>query len=204
MKVPLTLTSLVALSLVLSAGCNSRKVRMAEDITPGNPIEKELDWSYGANDIRIQTKKLTAEVMDKWYDDTRYDDYYGKPRLIITQVDNRTDTYVPTDMVREIFESVAAEDGRFRVIVGDSSDRHEMDLLMRRVQNDPKYQNSSRLKAGKGIAPQFLAKIRLNKATTTQKNYSIEDYRMTINLYDMETQELIDSAWDVLRKKVWR
>jgi hypothetical protein len=32
--------------------------------------------------------------------------------------------------------------------------------------------------------------------------FDYEDYRMTVTLYDIETKEAIDSAWDVLSKKV--
>ena len=38
----------------------------------------------------------------------------------------------------------------------------------------------------------------------TDRYYTYEDYRMTVTLYDIETQEAIDSAWDVLCKKVCR
>lgn len=193
---------LSALALTALAGCG-RNIRTAEDVTPGNPKEKELSWKYGANDIRIQTGKITKVLMDRWYHKTQYNLRQGvKPRIIITQVDNRTDTYISTDMIREIIESVAIEDGRLTIVVGDTKDERELDALMSKVLKDPKYSNSSILTENHALAPQFLAKIRITKALTEQKRYDLEDYRMSITLYDIETQEALDSAWDSLRKKV--
>jgi hypothetical protein len=37
---------------------------------------------------------------------------------------------------------------------------------------------------------------------TELKRYDIEEYLMTLTLYDLETQEIVDSATDILRKKV--
>jgi hypothetical protein len=105
-------------------------------------------------------------------------------------------------MVRDIFESCSVDDGRFAIVVGDVKDEKELDLLMQKVQTDGKYSNSSKLTAGQAKAPQFLAKVRLTKAITHQKFFDIEDYRMTVTLYDVETQEAVDSAYDVLRKQV--
>ncbi len=140
--------------------------------------------------------------MDRWLARTGYNCLNGKPRIIITCIDNRTDHYISTDMIRDIIEGVAIDDGRFTVVVGDSSDEQELDNLMAKITQDPKYANSSRLTPGQATAPQFLAKVRITKAVTSDHFYDYEDYRMTITLYDIETQEAIDSAWDVLTKKV--
>jgi hypothetical protein len=88
------------------------------------------------------------------------------------------------------------------VVVGDNKDERELDALISKLKCDPKYSNTSRPQWGNASAPQFLAKIRITKASTAQRTYDIEDYRMTITLYDIATYEAIDSAWDVLRKKV--
>lgn len=193
-------TAVLALTL-LAAGCG-RDLRTAEDVTPGNQKETQLSWKYGANDIRIQTTKITKELVDRWFAKSDYNIKMGKPRIIITQVDNRTDMVIPTDMIRDIIESVAIDDGRVTIVVGDAKDEQELDKLLSKVRQDPKYSKTSRLEAGQVTAPQFLAKIRLVKAMTEQKRYDLEDYRMTITLYDIETEEAIDSAVDVLRKKV--
>lgn len=105
-------------------------------------------------------------------------------------------------MIRDIIEGVAIDDGRYTVLVGDYQDERELDFLMSKITQDPKYSNSSRLSSGKAIAPQFLAKIRLTKSVTADRYFDYEDYRMTVTLYDIETQEAIDSAWDVLSKKI--
>lgn len=186
----------------LMTGCG-RHVRTAQDITPGNVPCTKLDWRYGAGDIRIQTSKLSAQLMDRWYARTGFNPSPGcKPRLIITEIDNRTDRYMSTDMIRDIFEGVAIDDGRFTILVGDNADEHELDFLMAKIAHDPKYSNSSRLQPGLAIAPQFLVKVRITKAVNSDRYFDYEDYRMTVTLYDIETQEAIDSAWDVLRKRV--
>ncbi len=52
--------------LSLTTSCASRCVRPAVNITPGSCGEK-MDWRYGATDIRIQTSRVTRQLMDKWY-----------------------------------------------------------------------------------------------------------------------------------------
>ncbi|MBN9378331.1 MAG: hypothetical protein BGO14_06680 [Chlamydiales bacterium 38-26] len=190
--------------MTLFSSCACRTIRTAQDITPGNISHERLDWRYGSSDIRIQTTKLNKQLMDRWLTKTGYDIGYGKPRIIITEIDNRTDQYIETDMIRDIFECVAIDDGRYTILVGDARNERELDELMDKISLDPKYNNNSRLQAGKAIAPQFLAKVRLTKAVTSDRYYDYEDYRMTVTLYDIETQEVIDSAWDVLSKKIRR
>ncbi len=198
-KLPLVLTC-IALS---ASSCATRHVRTACDITPGNCGHARLDWRYGANDIRIQTCKLSRQIMDQWFTRTHYKwEQSGRPRLIITEVDNRTDMYISTDMIRDILETEAIQDGRYTVLVGDSKDQRELDQLLQRITYDPKYSNQLKPNLGKAKAPQFLAKIRLTKAVNKDLRYDYEDYRMTITLYDVETQVAIDSAYDVLRKRV--
>lgn len=190
------------LCLASSATSCCRNVRTAQDITPGNPRCTKLDWRYGAGDIRIQTTKINSILMDRWFSKTCYNFAYGKPRIIITQIDNRTDCYISTDMIRDIIEGAAIDDGRYTIVVGDLRDEAELNMLMGKICCDPKYSNSSRLQPGQALAPQFLAKIRITKAVTSDNYFNYEDYRMTVTLYDIETQEAIDSAWDVLSKKV--
>lgn len=192
--------SFLALALI-AAGCG-RNIRTAEDITPGNTRETQLSWKYGLTDIRIQTAKITRELVDRWYAKSGYDGQGGKPRIIITSVENRTDMVIPSDMIRDIIESVAIDDGRITVVVGDVKDEQELGALLEKASSDPKYSKSSKLKPHQATAPQFLAKIRIVKAMTEQRRYDIEEYRMSITLYDIETEEAIDSAVDVLRKKV--
>lgn len=193
-----------AFLLLCTTSCYSRHVRTAQDITPGNPSEK-LDWRYGAADIRIQTTKLHQQLMDRWFAKTGYQwQTASKPRLIITEIDNCTDQYIASDMIRDIIEGVAINDGRYAVVVGNAQDERELDYLMNKNCLAPKYNNSSRLQPGLATAPQFLGKIRITKAIRSDRFYDYEDYRMTITLYDIETQEAIDSAWDVLCKKVRR
>lgn len=192
----------LSLLCLTTTGCY-RSVRTAVDITPGNPGEK-LDWRYGAGDIRIQTTKITRQLFDRWYLKTGYPYAAAKPRVIITEIDNCTDQYIPTDMIRDIIEGVAIDDGRFTVVVGHTGDEMELDHLMDKVNCHPKYHNPTRLIPGQATAPQFLGKVRITKAIRTDRSYTYEDYRMAVTLYDIETQEAIDSAWDVLSKKVCR
>lgn len=196
--------SLFVMLMAALTSCSYRSIRTAEDITPDNIGCEKLDWRYGAGDIKIQTAKLNKQLMDHWFEKTCYDIRYGRPRLVITEIDNRTDNYIPTDMIRDIIECVAIEDGRYTVIVGDACDERELDFFMNKILHDPKYADISRIKAGKALAPQFLAKIRITKAVTADRFYDYEDYRMTVTLYDIETQEAIDSAWDVLSKRIRR
>jgi hypothetical protein len=192
-------------ALATLTGCGCRHVRVAEDITPGNySCCEKLDGKYGATDIRIQTCKITRQIFDRWYIKSGYVCTDAKPRIIITEVDNRTDCYISTDMIRDIFEGVAADDGRFTIVAGDGWTEAELDYRLNRSTNDPKYRNDTRAATGNVTAPQFLAKIRITKAKTAQPRYDLEDYRMQVTLYDIETQEIVDSAWDVLQKKVWR
>ncbi len=196
----MTMTIFCAL-LFSSTSC--RHPRTAVDITPGN-YREQLDWRYGAADIRIQTTKINRQLMDRWYTKTGYQMNGCKPRMVITQIDNCTDQYIATDMIRDIIEGVAIDDGRYTIVVGNSSDEREMNYLMQKIQCDPKYSNCSRLTPGMATAPQFLGKIRITKAVRSDCNYNYEDYRFTVTLYDIETQEAIDSAWDVLSKRVTR
>lgn len=195
--------ALVALALI-STSCGYRHVRVAHDVTPGNFHSTKLDWRYGAGDIEIQTSKVLSTLMDRWLISTGWICQGIKPRIVVTEVDNRTDCYISTDMIRDIFEGVAVNDGRFTVVVGNAFDTAQLDYFAEKIQNDPKFANSSRLKPNQATAPQFLAKVRLTKAKTEQPRFTLEDYRMTITLYDIETQEVIDSYWDVLSKKVFR
>jgi hypothetical protein len=192
--------ALLALSLIL-AGCG-RNIRTAEDVTPGNAKETCLNWKYGATDIRIQTGKITKELVDRWIARTKYDLTNGKPRIIITHIDNRTDMVISNDMIRGIIEHVAVEDGRVAMVVGDTKDEQELDTWLKKITKDPKYAKKSRVDNNEAQAPQFLAKIRIVKAMTEQKRYDIEEYLMTLTLYDLETQQIVDSATDILRKKV--
>lgn len=199
-----SLLAMTALSSLLfsSASCN-RGVRTAVDVTPGNYQEK-LDWRYGAADIRIQTTKINRQLMDRWYAKTAYQPKGCKPRIIITQIDNCTDQYIATDMIRDIIEGVAIDDGRYTIVVGNVSDERELDGMMNKITQDPKYSNCSRLQPGLATAPQFLGKIRITKASRSDRCYNYEDYRFSVTLYDIESQAAIDSAWDVLSKKVSR
>ncbi len=56
---------------------------------------------------------------------------------------------------------------------------------MHKVQNAPKYNNSSRLQAGKATAPEFLVKVRLTKAVNFDRGFEYQDIRMTVTLYDV-------------------
>lgn len=189
--------------LLSSTSSCHRDIRTAQDITPGHAREK-LDWRYGAGDIRIQTTSITSQLMDRWFCKTGYQNQCGRPRIVITEIDNCTDRFISTDMIRDIIESVAVDDGRYTVVVGNQFDECELDNMLMKITHDPKYNNSSRLQANNATAPQLLAKVRLTKAVTSDRFYDYEDYRMTITLYDIETQEIVDSAWDVLSKKVRR
>lgn len=194
---------LVTFTLLLSVASCCRHIRTAEDITPGNLCEK-LDWRYGAGDIRIQTTKITQQLFDRWYAKTDYQCQMGKPRVIITEIDNCTDQFIPTDMIRDIIEGVAINDGRYTVVVGNTQDEQELDYLMDKNLFASKYDNLTRIQPGMAKAPQFLGKIRITKAVRSDRFYDYEDYRMSVTLYDIETQEALDSAWDVLSKKVRR
>lgn len=193
-----------ALAFLASTSSCCRSVRTAVDVTPGNCSCTKLDWRYGAGDIRIQTTKINRVLMDRWYAKTGYNGECGKPRIIITQIDNCTDCYISSEMIRDTIESAAIDDGRYTIVVGNARDEAELDSMMGKIACLPKYNNNSRLALGQATAPQFLAKIRLTKAVTSDSWYDYEDYRMTITLYDIETQEAIDSSWDVLSKKVRR
>lgn len=198
-------STLFALTLLASTSCGYRHVRTAQDITPGNKAASvKLDWRYGSGDIQIQTSKVLGTLMDRWLISTGWICKGERPRIIVTDIDNRTDCYISTDMIRDIFEGVAVSDGRFKVVVGNQKDMQELDNLSERYQNSPHYAPSSIPNPGRATAPQFLAKVRITKAKTEQARYTLEDYRMTITLYDLETQEVIDSYWDVLSKKVCR
>ena len=109
---------------------------------------------------------------------------------------------ISNDMIRDIIEHSAVEDGRVTMVVGDSKDEHELDTWLKKITKDPKYARKSRVENNAVQAPQFLAKIRIVKAITEQRRYDLEEYLMTLTLYDLETQEIVDSATDVLRKKV--
>lgn len=191
-------------TLFISTTSCYRQVRTAIDITPNHSPCDKLDWRYGAADIRIQTSHLTRQIFDRWELKTGYSCPGVRPRILITEIDNCTDQYISTEMIREIIEGVAIDDGRFTVVVGNSLDEGELDHLIGKINCHPKYHNPSRLQAGQAIAPEFLGKIRITKAIREDRFYLYEDYRMGITLYDIETQEAIDSAWDVLCKKVRR
>lgn len=200
---PILFKTLAVLTLCSNLGACCRTTRLAEDITPGNPCTK-MDWRYGAADIRIQTSKITSQLMDRWLLKTGCPCHEVRPRIIITQIDNRTDGYISTDMIRDIIEGVAVDDGRFTIVVGDVRDERELDAKMGKIRSEYKYANLSQLQDGQATAPKFLAKVRITKAVNSDRRNDYEDYRMTITLYDIETQEVVDSAWDVLSKRVRR
>ena len=205
MKRKIIIAVCMLVTSITLTSCGSSEVFLsAKDITPGNSRGEKMDWRYGATDIRIQTTKINSQLLDRWYAKTMYNVEHGKPRIIITEVDNRTDTYISTDMIRDIIEGVAVDDGRYTILVGKPCDVREVDMWLKKIIDDPKYKNSSQLAPNTAIAPQFLGKIRITKAVTSSQKYDYEDYRMTVTLYDIETHEAIDSAWDVLSKKVVR
>ena len=178
---------------------------MAYDVTPGNHCGTTLGTAYGAEDLRIQTSKVNRTLMDRWYAETGHMLRQGqRPRVIITEIDNRTDQYIATDMIRDIIEGVAINDGRYTIVVGDRADKQELAGLLYELTHDSKYSNSSRPQEGQALAPQFLGKIRLTKSISHLPRHDIEEYRMTVTLYDIEQQTAMDSAWDVLRKEVHR
>ncbi len=190
------------LSLVALTACG-RNIRTAQDVTPGHEKETRLDWKYGAMDIKIQTSQVTNALMNRWWAVAKEDlASKGKARIIITDVDNRTDQFISTAMIRDVIEEVAVDDGRFSVVVGDSLDEKELDRLLEKSLRDPKYDLATRPQSGVAKAPQFLAKIRLTKAITHQKTHDLEHYRFSITLYDIETQEAVDTASDTLYKKI--
>ena len=198
---------LSSLTMCFSLSCchpmTGRRFPCAEDITPGHNHHTQLDWRYGSGDMRIQTRNVTSYLMDRWYWKTGYKPEAGmKPRIVITEIDNRTNEYIALDMMRDVIESVAINDGRFTVIVGDSQDEQELDSWMRKMQQDPKYSESSRQQPGQAVAPQFLGKMRLTKAVSSDRHNAYEEYRLTVTLFDIETQLAVDSAWDVLHKKI--
>ncbi len=206
MKYPfLALSSLALVSLALTS-CHpmcGRRYPCVTDVTPGNCHNIELDWHYGIRDMRIQMRNVTSTLMDRWYSKTGYQMEPGlKPRVVITDIDNRTDEYIALDLMRDVIESVAINDGRFSVVVGDTSDEEDLDNWMTRMRQDQKYSATTRLTAGQVTAPQFLGKVRLNKAVSSDRRTDFEEYRLTITLYDIETQEALDSAWDVLHKRI--
>lgn len=192
----------LALLVAFSSGCCCRSVRTAQDITPGNPRCEKLDYRYGRGDIKIQTTKLLQTLTDRWFMKTVCREGVDKLSLIITEVDNRTDAYISLDMVRDIIEEAAVNDGRFSVVVGNESDECELDHLMGKIATHPKYANTPHILPGNALAPVWLVKIRITKSTTSDKFYDYEDYRMTATLYDIETQEAVDTASDTLSKKV--
>lgn len=198
--VKISFLSLFLIGATLS-GC--RNVRTARDVTPGNPSER-LDWRYGSADIRIQTTKIMGQLMNRWVKKTGCL-WNGHPaRLVVSQVDNCTDRYISTEMVREIFESAAADDGRFIVVVGNACDEAELDHRLDKINLSGKYNPDTLSLPGMATAPEFLVKVRITKAVRADRFYDYEDYRMTVTLYDIETQEIVDSAWDVLCKQVRR
>jgi hypothetical protein len=142
--------------------------------------------------------------MNRWYNRTGWQCQNGRPRIVITDIDNRTDCYISADMIRDIFEGVAVDDGRFIIVVGDKYDEAELDQSLEKYSTGAKYNPQTKPGFGVATAPQFLAKVRITKAKTAQPRYDLEDYRMTVTLYDIETQEVVDSSWDVLSKQVWR
>ena len=186
-----------------SAACH-RSLRTAKDITPANINYEKLDWRYGAQDIRTQTSKLLKQMMDRWFAKTCYNLLQGKPRLVITEINNKTGQYISTDMIKDIFECSAIEDGRFNILVGDYNDKQELDYFMQRILTDPKHCNNLGLLPNRAIAPQFLVKVKISNAVTSDRFYDYEDYQMTLTLYDIETQEAIDSLSDVINKKIRR
>src|SRR5690554_2885782 len=108
------------MAMLLCSGC-CRPLYMAEDISRCNPTRASLDWHYGAKDIQIQTGRILSCLLERWYWKTGYNpNNCTKPRFIITEVDNCTDQYLSSEMIRDIFENVAANDGRFTVVVGNS------------------------------------------------------------------------------------
>lgn len=194
---------LFALPILMCTSCATRTVRSASDITPENCGCERLDWTYGAGDIRIQSRKICGILMDRWHARAGASVHPGtKPKITVAEVDNRTDQYISTDMIRDIIEGVAVQDGRFTITVGDCWDEQELDQKLIKIQSDSKYAQSQKPAYGRATAPEFLAKIRITKAVTRDNRYDYEDYRMTVTLYDLETQELVDSAWDVLQKRV--
>lgn len=199
-KIFLLIFPFIAVTLT---ACHCRHLRTAIDVTPGNPKECDLDWHYGANDIRIQTTKLSKTLMDRWYTKTKCKvDTFDKPTIVFGGIENRTDMYISTDLIQDVLEGVAINDGRFKIVVSHAKDEHELDCLMYKQQCNPKYCNASKLDPYSATAPHFLAKLRITKAKTKTPCYDIEDYRMTMTLYDIESQECIDQAFDLLRKVV--
>jgi hypothetical protein len=160
-----------------------------------------LNYRYGANDIFIQTSRLAKTLMDRWFVETKYIPRSTlKPIIQFGTIENKTDSYISLEMIHDIFESVATLDKRFVVVASHSKDENELDLLLKKQIQSEKYSDVTRCIPNQVTAPRFLAKLRITKAKSAGSNFDIEDYRMTMTLYDIETQEIIDQAFDLLRK----
>ncbi|MBB65571.1 MAG: hypothetical protein CMO81_10970 [Waddliaceae bacterium] len=183
-----------------SACSSSTPSEPAFVIAPVEPVQKTS--RYTADDLCYQSALVAKQLIDRWENQfEKQIDKKEKPRLLINDLDNRTDVPLSHKDVSKYLDLIAAKDGRFTVKLGNTQDEQENDMMMDRYLSDPHYSTDATPDHPNGKAPQFLTKIRLSKAVTSDQVYNYEDYRLSILLYDIETQELIDSAWDVLRKQ---
>ncbi len=119
--------------------------------------------------------RIQATKVNKKLIENWLEGHEGKPLLYIAEVDNRTDWHIDTEMLQDIFTNVAINDGRYDVTM------EEPDT---------------------GDIPVLRATILLTKKATKLKYFEYEDYIMTITVFDNDNQQKIDSAWDILRKRV--
>ena len=138
-----------------------------------------VDWRYGASEIRVQAGNASRALMERWFATTGHDCHKIRPRLLIVNFNNETDCYIPQDVVCDAIFRAASDDGRYSMELGATN---------------PRINSWHR--------PTFIGEITLSKELTPGTSCDIEKFRLTIDLYETESKEFIDSAQDILWKKL--
>ncbi len=189
--------------LLLSAtSCSLNKI--AHNFSINNSRATVVDWRYGASEIRIQTCKATRTLIERWLAKTSSCQSTDCPRIIITKFKNCTDCYIPCEMIRDAVEEAALDDGRFTILMCDPKSEQKLTGCMSKTQRHPKYRYPAAPSPDGNSGPKFFGKICLTKISSTDPACQLEEYHLALDLYDAETEELVDSAQDILYKKAYR
>jgi hypothetical protein len=138
---------------------------------------------YRTEDLYKQVNWASRQLMNRWFKRTGHEyQREGRPQLIIAEIDNRADTYLPPTIVRAIFQDVAEEDGRYISVPS------------------PVVEEGDRSNRYRRPAPILMATVRLAKNEQRVEDTHHQSYRLSITLFNEGNEQAIDTAWSDLDK----
>jgi hypothetical protein len=168
----------------------------------------DLDESYDPfPDIAVQRDgfskhlaQVTRRVVEGWITRVGYSvERSGKPRVIVTEFENDTDLELTEAELRQLFNQIADNDGRFYAVLATAKTERAKSYLRSHLLDDPYFSNNS-LSGGRDKALQCLATLRLSSRKSSGERLS-DKVVIDLTLYDIENHSIAVSDWDVLDKR---